>query len=174
MAGSCSASVASHSGEAVEQFERGQELRATAAGAPFRGVVDEVLGVEFAQPFQGERWPGAVTQQTLASGAVLGLDAHRAVDRKATAMLPLSHRPGVIARQQAAAHEDAQQPPAHARLHRGDGWRIERGGGVEDNPARSGGVEQAVDDDTMKMEVGIEAGTETVNEGHRTEARRGA
>jgi hypothetical protein len=27
-------------------------------------------------------------------------------------------------------------------------------------------------DDAMKMQVGIEAGTETVNEGHRTEACR--
>ena len=44
---------------------------------------------------------------------------------------------------------------------------------MEDDPAR-GSVEHAVDDDTMKVEVGIEAGTETVDEGHRTEARRGA
>ena len=35
------------SGEAVE---RGQEVLATAAGFRFRGVVDEVLAVEFAQP----------------------------------------------------------------------------------------------------------------------------
>jgi len=70
----------------------------SAAGAPFRVVVDEVLAVALAQPVQGERWPGAVTQQTLASGTVSSLDAHRAVDRKATAMCPLRHRPGVIAR----------------------------------------------------------------------------
>ena len=37
---------------------RGQELRAAAAGASLRGVVDEALRVEFAQPFQGERRPG--------------------------------------------------------------------------------------------------------------------
>ena len=70
-------------------------------------------------------------------------------------MFPLPHRLRIIARQQAAAHEDAQQAPAHARLHRGDGWRIEPGGGVEDNPACSGGVEHAVDDDAMKVQVGI-------------------
>ena len=70
---------------------------------------------------------------------------------------PLPHRPRVIARQQAAAHEDAQQPPAHLRLHLGDGVGIEPGGGMEDDPARGGGVEHAVDDDAVKVEVGIEA-----------------
>jgi hypothetical protein len=39
---------------------------------------------------------------------------------------------------------------------------------MEDDPARGSGVEHAVDDDAMKMQVGIEAGTEAVNEGHRT------
>jgi hypothetical protein len=59
-------------GEAVEQLEWGQALRAAAAGARFRGVVDEVLAVEFAQPVQGERRAGAVAQQPLAPGAVGG------------------------------------------------------------------------------------------------------
>ena len=35
-------------GEAVEQLQWRQDLRATAAGARFRVVVDEVLAVEFA------------------------------------------------------------------------------------------------------------------------------
>jgi len=79
-------------GEAVEQLERGQELRAPAAGARFRVVVEEVLAVELAQPVQGERWPGAVTQQTLASGTVSSLDAHRGIDGKATAV-PITSSP---------------------------------------------------------------------------------
>jgi hypothetical protein len=37
-------------GEAVEQLERGQALRATATGARFRGVVDEVLAIALAMP----------------------------------------------------------------------------------------------------------------------------
>ncbi len=87
--------------------EWGQALRGTAAGARFRGVVDEVLGIEFAQPIQSERWPGAVAQQTLAPSAISGLDAHRAIDGETAAVLPLRHRLRVIARQQAAAHEHA-------------------------------------------------------------------
>ena len=77
-----------------------------------------------------------------------------------------------IARQQAAAHEDAQQPPGHALLHFGEGWRIEPGGGMEDDPARGGGVEHAVDDHAMEVQVEIEGGTEAVNERDRAEARR--
>ena len=99
-------------GEAVEQLQWGQALRGAAAGARFRGVVDEVLGIEFAQPIQGERWARAITQQPLAPGAVGGLDAHRGVDGEAAAVLPLPHRLRIIARQQPTAHEHAQQPPA--------------------------------------------------------------
>ena len=72
-------------GEAVEQLQRRQELRATAAKARLWVVVDAVLA-EFAQPVQGERGPGALAQQTLAPGAVGGLDAHRAVLRKSAAI----------------------------------------------------------------------------------------
>jgi len=83
-----------------------------APGARFRRLVDEALAVELAQPVQGERWVDAVPEQPLAPGAV---------DGDAAAMLPLPHRLRVIARQQAAAHEHAQQPPAHACPHVGDG-----------------------------------------------------
>jgi putative thioredoxin len=43
-------------------------------------LVDQVLAVELAQPVQGERWPGTVTQQPLAPGTVSGGDAHRGID----------------------------------------------------------------------------------------------
>ena len=71
--------------------------------------------------------------------------------RKATAMRPLRHRPRGIGRQQAAAHEDAQQPPAHALLHRGEGLLIQPGGGMEDDPARGGEVEHTVDDEEQVL-----------------------
>jgi hypothetical protein len=77
----------------------------------------------------------------------------------------LPHRLRIIARQQAAARENAQQAPAHACVHCSDGWRIEPDGGVEDNSARRGSVEHAVDDDAMKVQVGIERRAEAVDEG---------
>jgi hypothetical protein len=51
------------SGEAVEQFERGDDQRATAAGARVGVIVNEALETELVQPFQGERRTGAITQQ---------------------------------------------------------------------------------------------------------------
>ena len=115
-----------------------------------------------------------VAQQALTPGTVSGLNAHGAIHRKSAPMRPWPHRAGVIAWQPAAAHEDAPQPPGYRHLHPGDGVGIESGGGSEDDPARGGGVEHAVDDDTVKMEVGIERRAETVDEGHGPEARRGA
>jgi hypothetical protein len=76
-----------HGGDPIEQLQWRQELRAVAAGAQFRVVVDEVLAVELAQPVQGERWPGAVAQQPLAPGAVSGLDAASARTKSSASSL---------------------------------------------------------------------------------------
>jgi hypothetical protein len=89
-------------------------------------------------------------------------------------MRPLPHRLCVIVRQQASPHEGAQQPPAHALLHRGDGVGIEPGGSMEDDPARRSGREHAVDDDAVEVQLGIEGGTEALDEGHRAETGRGS
>jgi hypothetical protein len=51
-------------------------------------------------------------------------------------------------------HEDVQQRPAYALLHRSDGVRIEPAPGMEDDLAR-GGVEHAVNDHTAEVQVGI-------------------
>jgi hypothetical protein len=45
---------------------------------------------------------------------------------------------------------------------------------MEDDPARDGGVEHAVDDDAVEVQVGIQRRPEAVNERDRTEAGRGA
>ena len=37
--------------EAVDQLQRGEDLRATAAEAGYIGCVDQVLGIELRQPF---------------------------------------------------------------------------------------------------------------------------
>jgi hypothetical protein len=162
------------SGQAIEQLEWGQALRGTAAGAWFRGVVDEVLGIEFAQPIQSEGRPGAIAQQALTPGTVSGLDAHRAVHGEATAVFPLRHRLRIIARQQPTAHENAQQPPAHLRLHLGNGVGVDPGRDMEDDPARGSGVEHTVDDDAVKVQMRIECRAEAVDEGDGAEACRGA
>lgn len=50
------------SGEAVDELQRGEYLRATPAGAGFAGVVAKVLGIASVQSLQGERRVGAVAQ----------------------------------------------------------------------------------------------------------------
>ena len=67
--------------------------------------------------------------------------------------------PGPIARQQTTARDHAQQPPAHARLRLGDGGDIESGGGSDDDTARGGGIEHAVDDHAVEVQDGDEAVT---------------
>ena len=42
-------------GEAVEQLERGQALRAVPARTLLGALVEQMVGTEFAQPVQGER-----------------------------------------------------------------------------------------------------------------------
>ena len=79
----------------------------------------------------------------------------------------MRHRPRVIARQQAAAHEDAQQPPAHAPLHFGEGWPHRARRRHENDPAH--GVEHAVDDRAIEVQVEIEGGAEAVNLRDRAE-----
>jgi hypothetical protein len=79
------------------------------------GGVDEVLAVELAQTFQGERRPGAIAQQPLAPGVVSGLDAHRAVHRKATAVFALPHRLSVTVAGRAQMKEAIPIAAGHLR-----------------------------------------------------------
>ena len=95
-------------GEAREQLERGQRQ----GGCPRTGlgtVVDEMLGIELMQPFQGEGWASAIAQQAFTPGTIGRLDAHRAIDRETPAVRPLRHRLRVGIRKQAAAHEARQE-----------------------------------------------------------------
>jgi hypothetical protein len=45
---------------------------------------------------------------------------------------------------------------------------------MEDDPARGGSVEHAIDDDAVEVQMSIEGRAEAVDEGHRAETRRGA
>ena len=74
----------------------------------FGVVVDEALEIERAQPFQRKRRAGDVTQQALTPRLASGLDAPGRVHGEAAAAFPLRHRSRVIARPQAASHEDAR------------------------------------------------------------------
>ena len=97
-----------------------------------------------------------VPEQPLAPGAVGGRDAHRRIDREAAAVFPFRHRLRGIARQRAAAHENAQQPLAHGLLDPRDGDGIDPSCGMEDHTVRRRGLEHAVDDHAVKVQMRIE------------------
>ena len=74
--------------KAVDQFQWSEKQRTLLARTGLGALVETVLAIEFVQPFQGERGPGA-TQKTLAPRAVSGLDGaaicRSTIDRKAKA-----------------------------------------------------------------------------------------
>jgi len=123
-------------GAHLDQLQRGQALRAAAAGAGLGAVVEQAFAIECRQPSQGERRPGAVTQQALPTGVVVGLDARRRVDGEPAAVRPRVHGARGRTLEPTAAHEARQQAATHGGLHRGDGRRVDRGGGAKAMPPR--------------------------------------
>jgi hypothetical protein len=114
----------------------------------------------------------AVTQQPLAVGAVNSPDAHQSVDGEATAVFPLRHRPHDVARQRAAPPVETQEALARLRRYRRDGMGFDRGSGMNDGRDCRGGVEHAVDDHAIEVQVRIGRRAEVVEEGDRTETSR--
>jgi hypothetical protein len=52
------------SGDPIDQLHGGEKQRAGPARAGLGDLIAQAFGTEFAQPVQGERWPGAVPEQT--------------------------------------------------------------------------------------------------------------
>ena len=85
----------------------------------FRGVVEEALGDRVRAAGPGRTVAGAAAQQPLTPGTVSGLDAHRRIDGKATAMRPLPHRLRVLGWRQAGRQTRATAAGDTLRLHLG-------------------------------------------------------
>ena len=105
-------------------IDAGEQHRPRVAGSAARGrfgsgavpartglgaLVEQALGIEFAQPVQGKRRAGAVAQQPLTSGTVSGLDAHRRINGKAPTEVPSRHCPRVIGRQRTAPYGEVRR-----------------------------------------------------------------
>jgi len=86
--------------------------QADASSRPrFHALIDQILGVDFPQPFQRKGGTGAVAQQTFQAIARVGPDTFQGIDREAAAVLPLGHHPRVLRRQQSAPQGRALQSP---------------------------------------------------------------
>ena len=106
-------------------------------------------------------------------GPVSTLDAYPTIHREAAVVRPGAHFGSVIAVDQAALDEGAQDTGSHAGLHVGKRRRVEVVGksGMKGDARRlvrgDGRLEEAVDDAAVEMDVLVQAGPEPVNQGDR-------
>ena len=90
------------------------------------------------------------------------LDAYRTIHREAAVVRPGAHFGGVIAVDQAALDEGAQNTGSNASLHVGKRRRVEAVGesGMKGDARRiargDGRIEDAVDDAAVEMDVRVE------------------
>ena len=84
----------------------------TAAWAGLETLIDQIFGVDLAQSFERESRAGAVAQQRLLTGSVVGLDAHAGVETETNGMIPGSRILGKVCFEQTAPLECAQQSAA--------------------------------------------------------------
>ena len=134
------------------------------------------------EPLQRERWPGAVAEQPLETGPVVGFDADPGVEGEASGVAPGEHLIGHALLEQSVAHEPAEDPLPNDSLQGLDVGPGEGGGLVEADAGRRHVLSRflldrlihAVQDAEMVVEVGIQAGAEAVEEGDGAEPGLGA
>jgi hypothetical protein len=93
-------------GETLDELERGEGEPQAPRGRRLRQVVEQTLrliGVTL-QALERQRTPGAVAKEALQTGALGGLHPHAGIDREAAAVLPGTHRLGLLGLEQSLAH----------------------------------------------------------------------
>ena len=141
-------------GQAIQQLQ-GREAERRAAGqiGPRQNVehlvgasTDEVKAVE------GERGPGAITDQALEAGSVVGLDVDAAIETEPTAVIPGQHILGFVGLQDTLAAKVAEHAAADGVLEALQELGGESGGFVEAE-AVGGGVGVPVSLDSLEESV---------------------
>jgi hypothetical protein len=97
-------------------------------------------------------------------------NAYRSVKRE-TAVVPAEHVAGIIAIEQAAARKPTQHPAAYLLADARDLLSRQCPRVEEPDLPVVDGVEQAVDDATVVMDVAVERGAETMHEAYRAKPR---
>jgi hypothetical protein len=130
------------------------------AAAGFRFALD-------AQAVEGEGRAGAVADEPLASGAVGAADVDGGVDAESAGALPGAHV------EEAATLEEAEDA-ALEDGRKGAGVVGGEVGGLVEADLAVGFSENAVEDDEVEVEVGVEGGAEPVEEGNGADPGVGA
>jgi hypothetical protein len=155
--------------QSLDQFEWGQHQADAAARSRLDALIDQVLGIDFTQPFQREGWPRATAQQALQAQVIVRFDAHAGIHRETPTVIPGAHRRGVFAFEHSATGENAQQTVSHLGLNLGDGFGTDAPGFMKAHAACAIGLENPLDHDAVEMDVGIEQGAQAMDEGDGTD-----
>jgi hypothetical protein len=121
------------------------------------------------EPVQREGGAGTVADQALETGAVMGRDTDRPVEAEASGCSPCAHVGGLSRIEEAVADEEPKHPVLNERGEGASGVGVEPPAAVEGEGALVVACEEAVEDDEVQMEMGVEAGAEAVQEGDGAE-----
>jgi hypothetical protein len=141
--------------QSLDQFEWGQHQADAAAHSRLDALIDQVLGIDFTQPFQREGRPRAAAQQALQPLAVARFDAHAGIKREAPAVIPGAHRRGVFALEHSATGENAQQAVSHLGLNLGDGRGTDGPGFMKAHAACAIGLENKISVEANAGFIGV-------------------
>jgi hypothetical protein len=159
-------------GEPLEELERREEdFGAPVGRGPWEAVEQPGFGrgegsraARGMKSFEGEGWPSTVAQEALDAGTVVTLDADGGVNAEATGALPGEHALGIGFVEKAAGAEVPEHTALNDALEVVPMDLLEQRCFVEaDGPVRDLG-EDAVEDDEVKVKVGVQSRPEAVQE----------
>ncbi len=125
-------------GEAVQKLQGGQAERGAAGGIGGGKDVEQLVGASTheVEPFQGERGPGTIPDQTFEARAVGGLEADAPVQAEPAAVTHGEHVGGLVGFQEAVTTKVTRDPLSDRVLEALQELGCESGGFVE---AEAGG-----------------------------------
>ncbi len=171
-------------GEAVEELDCRETQGCAAGGVRSRQDVENLVRAvaDQVEPFEGKGRPGTIPDQPFEPLPVGGLDADAAVQAKATPVIPGEHVQGLVGFQEAVAAKVAQYPFSHRVLEALQETGGEGGGLVETEAGvrvvwvgryliriRTDPLEEAVDDEDVEVEMGVQRRAEAVEETDRAD-----
>jgi hypothetical protein len=176
-------------GETVEELQGREAERGAAREIRGREDVEHLVGAaaDEVKAAQSERGPGAVADQALEAGSVVGLNVNAGVEAKTTTVLPGEHILGFVGLQDPLAANVAEDPLSDRMLEALQELGRESGGFVEADAVgwfavlvsglqtRIGldPLKESIDDGQVKLVVGIERRAEPVQETHGSHRGRG-
>jgi hypothetical protein len=118
---------------AIQKLQGGEPEGGTASEIGPREAVEDLVGTtaDQVEAFEGERWPGAIPDETLEARAVRGLDADAPVQAEPSTVIPVEHVFRVVGLQEAMATKVAEDPGADGVLEPFEELGAEAGGFVE-------------------------------------------